>query len=56
MTVKQLIEKLQTVDPNKTVYLSENDLDDSKNYYYLLENVREHNVEDIDLVVLTYRM
>ncbi len=55
MTVKQLIEKLQTVDPNKTVYLGDIELDEDT-YFRLVQNVREFTNEGEDLVVLTYRM
>jgi hypothetical protein len=54
MTVKQLIEKLQKVDQNKQVYLSDNDLDEDT-YFYQALDVRELNVEEDETVSILYR-
>jgi hypothetical protein len=54
MTVKQLIEKLQKVDQNKQVYLSDNDLDEDT-YFYQALDVRELNVEEDEIVSILYR-
>ena len=54
MNVKQLIEKLQQMNPEQNVYLGDNELND-ETYFYMVQNVREHNIEDEEFVVLTYR-
>jgi hypothetical protein len=57
MTVKELIEKLQGLDQNKQVYLSDNDLDEDT-YFYQALDVREINVGedgDIPIVSILYR-
>ena len=54
MKIKELITKLHQLDPERQVYLGSNELDEDT-YYYLVENVVISNVEDTDIVVLTYR-
>jgi hypothetical protein len=60
MTVQQLIDQLQQLDPNKKVYLGDNDLDEDTYYYQALE-ATEHTTYDhdykknVDIVVITYR-
>jgi hypothetical protein len=54
MTVQELIEQLQKLDPNKTVYLGDQELDKDTYYYKALIAV-EKTIEDTDLVVITYR-
>ena len=54
MTVKELIEKLQGLDQNKQVYLSDNNLDEDT-YFYQALDVRELNVEEDEIVSILYR-
>jgi len=54
MKVKELIEKLQGLDQNKQVYLSDNNLDEDT-YFYRALDVREINVEEDEIVSILYR-
>ena len=54
MKVKELMEKLQKLNQNKQVYLSDNDLDEDT-YFYQALDVREINVDGDEIVSILYR-
>jgi len=54
MKVKELIEKLQQLNPEKQVYMGDNELNENT-YYYQVLNVVENTVENENLIVITYR-
>jgi hypothetical protein len=54
MKVKELIEKLQGLDQNKQVYLSDGNFDEDT-YFYQALDVREINVGEDEIVSILYR-
>ena len=54
MTVQELIDELQQLDPNKQLYISDDDLDNDT-YYYQLTGIVLTNVDDEDIITLTHR-
>jgi hypothetical protein len=54
MKVKELIKKLQELDQEKQVYLSDDELDEDT-YFYQALDVREINVGEDEIVSILYR-
>ena len=58
MTVKELMDELAKLDPNKELYLSDNELDNDT-YYYQLTGIVETEIweyeEMNEIITLTYR-
>jgi len=54
MKVKELIKKLQELDQEKQVYLSDDELDEDT-YFYQALDVREINVGEDEIVSIFYR-
>jgi len=58
MTVKELINELAKLDPNKELYLSDNELDNDTYYYQLTGIVTTEVWEDgnvNEIITLTHR-
>jgi hypothetical protein len=58
MTVKELMDELAKLDPNKELYLSDNELDNDT-YYYQLTGIVETEIWEYEkmneIITLTYR-
>lgn len=54
ITVQELIDELIKLDPNKPVYLSDDDLDNDT-YYYQLNGIVVTEVDGEAIITLTHR-